>query len=162
MFEPDESKLIKKRAARAFVSTESGRCPGRLINLTPNPVQLYHKESFGVISPAEKLEQALKSGTMETTMGRVFPVTVGKTTAPSSGAIPSDPMARLGQIEPNGVLVNPRQVMGPLLSGTPEVSGPQDRPVHLIELRDRLVAHLSTGEARRVSEFLPGFQEVFA
>ena len=125
-------------------------------------MQIYRKESFEEISPAEELEQAPKSDTTGTTLGRVSPITVGTTTVSPLGATPSDPRARLGRIEPSEIPINTRQVMGPPSSGTPEISGPQDLPAHLIELRDRSVAHLSQSEARKVTEFLRGFQDVFA
>ena len=56
MFEPDESKLIRKGVlvAPALVSTESARYPVRVITLIPDPVQLYRDENFGEIFQAEE------------------------------------------------------------------------------------------------------------
>ena len=87
MFEPDESNLMKKGvlSARAVVSTESGKCPVRLINMTPDPVQHYREESYGEIPPAEELERVPESKTTEKTGGRVSPITIRETTAPLLG-----------------------------------------------------------------------------
>ena len=72
MFEPDESKLIRKGVlvAPALVSTESARYPVRVITLIPDPVQLYRDESFGEIARAEELGQGFKANVRRRRLGK--------------------------------------------------------------------------------------------